>query len=53
MVTFNNARVLHARRAYTFTGEGSRHLEGGYIGWDEARSRMRVLREQIFGEVRL
>ncbi|XP_022082911.1 gamma-butyrobetaine dioxygenase-like isoform X2 [Acanthaster planci] len=53
MVTFNNVRVLHARKAYTFTGEGSRHLEGGYIGWDEVHSRMRVLHEKIFGDVRL
>ncbi|XP_038076167.1 gamma-butyrobetaine dioxygenase-like [Patiria miniata] len=53
IATFNNTRVLHARSAFTITGDGGRHLEGGYMDWDEARSRMRGLRENLFGDVSL
>ncbi|XP_038076683.1 gamma-butyrobetaine dioxygenase-like [Patiria miniata] len=48
IVTFSNHRVLHSRSAITITGEGSRHLEGSYIDWDEALSRMRVLHRKLF-----
>ncbi|XP_071809590.1 gamma-butyrobetaine dioxygenase-like [Asterias amurensis] len=53
IATFHNSRVLHGRSAFTVTKVGSRHLEGGYIDWDEAYSRMRVLREKLFGDKRL
>ena len=53
IVTFHNSRVLHGRSAFTVTKVGSRHLEGAYIDWDEAYSRMRVLREKLFGDKRL
>ncbi|XP_038077859.1 gamma-butyrobetaine dioxygenase-like [Patiria miniata] len=53
IATFNNTRVLHARSAFTIAGDGGRHLEGGYMDWDEARSRIRVLREKLFGDAAL
>ena len=40
---FHNYRVLHSRKGFTGTGEIQRHLEGGYIDWDELASRRRVL----------
>ncbi|XP_022082645.1 gamma-butyrobetaine dioxygenase-like [Acanthaster planci] len=53
IATFNNGRVLHGRNSYTVTKEGNRHLEGAYMDWDEAHSRMRILRENLFGDERL
>ncbi|XP_022082697.1 gamma-butyrobetaine dioxygenase-like [Acanthaster planci] len=53
IVTFSNIRTLHARSAYTITGDGGRHLEGGYLDWDETLSRLRVLRASLFGDVLL
>ncbi|XP_038052337.1 gamma-butyrobetaine dioxygenase-like [Patiria miniata] len=50
IATFNNGRVLHGRSSYTVTKEGRRHLEGAYMDWDEAHSRMRILRETLFGD---
>ncbi|XP_078583871.1 gamma-butyrobetaine dioxygenase-like [Branchiostoma floridae x Branchiostoma japonicum] len=42
MMVFDNTRVLHGRSAYS-TDSGSRHLQGGYMDWDDVYSRMRVL----------
>ncbi len=53
IATFHNSRVLHGRSAFTVTEACGRHLEGGYIDWDEAHSRMRVIREKLFGDKRL
>ncbi len=49
IVTFDNQRVLHGRSAFvvTETDTSTRHLEGAYIDWDEACSRMRVIREKM------
>ena len=47
IVVFHNYRVLHGRQGYSVTGSGERHLEGGYIDWDELRSKRRVLEEEI------
>ena len=44
---FDNLRVLHGRRSYTETEKGERLLEGGYLEWDELRSRRRVLTMQL------
>ena len=46
MVVFDNWRVLHGRSAFQVTSVGSRHLEGCYIDWDEATSRMRAIEEK-------
>ena len=42
-VLFDNGRVLHARTAFD-PGTGSRHLQGCYVGMDDLRSRLNVLR---------
>ncbi|XP_072020835.1 gamma-butyrobetaine dioxygenase-like [Amphiura filiformis] len=45
---FDNNRVLHGRSGFTITdANNSRHVEGGYIDWDQARSRMRIIREKM------
>ena len=45
-VVVDNHRVLHGRRSYVLQPGGSRYLEGGYIDWDEIRSRINVLKNQ-------
>lgn len=47
MVTFNNQRILHGRTAFGNDSEGERHVEGGYLDWDEVRSRIRVLKNKL------
>jgi len=42
MVVFHNNRVLHGRK-YFKLDDKERHLEGGYIDWDDILSRFRVL----------
>lgn len=42
MISFNNRRVMHARRHFDLKG-GHRHLQGAYIDWDEFYNRYRVL----------
>jgi alpha-ketoglutarate-dependent taurine dioxygenase len=44
MVTFDNLRILHGRRAFGQHLQGERHVQGAYFDWDEARSRIRVLK---------
>ncbi|XP_070534059.1 gamma-butyrobetaine dioxygenase-like [Ptychodera flava] len=44
MAAFDNVRVLHGRTAFTF---GERHLEGGYMDWDDVLSKVRVLRRRF------
>ena len=39
--------MLHGRNSYTVLEGGDRHLEGGYIDWDEMKSRRRVLEEEL------
>jgi gamma-butyrobetaine dioxygenase len=43
-LVFNNRRMLHGRRA--IAGPGARRLVGAYVGADEWRSRLAVLRAQ-------
>ncbi|XP_072025103.1 gamma-butyrobetaine dioxygenase-like [Amphiura filiformis] len=47
IASFDNQRVLHGRSSFTVTETSTRHIEGGYIDWDEACSRMRVIREKM------
>ena len=47
MMTFNNFRILHSRSSYNIAAHGDRIMETGYIDWDEARSRRRVLMEDL------
>ena len=46
-MTFDNRRVIHGRRAFETTTSSSRHLETGYLEWDELDSRLRVLHKQL------
>ncbi|XP_072032174.1 gamma-butyrobetaine dioxygenase-like [Amphiura filiformis] len=50
IVSFDNQRVLHGRSGFVVTETSERHLEGAYIDWDEACSRMRVIREKMLNE---
>ncbi|XP_038044257.1 gamma-butyrobetaine dioxygenase-like [Patiria miniata] len=43
IMTLNNQRALHGRSAF----QGSRHLEVGYMEWDEVNSRIRVLAKNL------
>ncbi|XP_072039019.1 gamma-butyrobetaine dioxygenase-like [Amphiura filiformis] len=43
----DNQRLVHGRTAYKMSEVGkSRHMALGYIDWDQATSRMRVIRER-------
>lgn len=44
-VIFDNVRILHARTAFDAT-TGYRHLQGCYVGRDDLRSRLQVLRRR-------
>ncbi|XP_035671760.1 gamma-butyrobetaine dioxygenase-like [Branchiostoma floridae] len=46
MFALDNRRVLHGRSAFSATG-GTRHLQGGFLDWDEVYSRMRVLQAEL------
>ncbi|CAM1308392.1 Uncharacterised protein g4835 [Pycnogonum litorale] len=39
-ITMDNRRILHGRESFSTTC--ARHLEGGYIDWDEANSFIRI-----------
>ncbi|KAI8513908.1 Gamma-butyrobetaine dioxygenase [Branchiostoma belcheri] len=45
MIVFDNTRTLHGRSAYSL--QSARHLQGGYLDWDEIYSRMRVLKVDL------
>lgn len=47
ILTFDNHRVLHGRKAY----QGSRLLIGGYLDWDLIKSRTRVLKSQLSNKI--
>ena len=47
MMVFNNSRVLHGRTELKITCDGTRLLEGDYIDWDIAYSRLRVLAKKF------
>ena len=46
MVTVKNHRVLHGRSELT-GGVSGRHLQCGYMDWDEIRSTIRVTRNKL------
>ncbi|CAH1797488.1 unnamed protein product, partial [Owenia fusiformis] len=47
IVCFDNMRVLHGRTGFKMNQSGSRHLEGGYIEWDELRSMQNVMKKEL------
>ena len=51
-MTFDNRRVIHGRAAFKVTSISSRHLETGYLEWDDMDSRIRVLREDLAAKYR-
>ena len=51
-MTFDNRRVIHGRAAFKVTSSSSRHLETGYLEWDDMDSRIRVLRECLAAQHR-
>ncbi len=46
VITFANMRVLHGRLG--FQADTQRLMQGGYIDWEEIRSRRRVLDLDLF-----
>ncbi len=49
MITFDNLRILHGRTSFGDTIKGERHVQGAYLDWDEAHSRIRVLKAKLLG----
>ena len=47
MVVLDNFRVMHGRSSFQVNPGDSRHLEGGYVDWDEVTSRMRILEQEL------
>ncbi|XP_033637140.1 gamma-butyrobetaine dioxygenase-like [Asterias rubens] len=47
IMTFDNRRVIHGRGSFEVTSNSSRHLETGYLEWDEINSRLRLLQHQF------
>ena len=43
---WNNHRYLHGRVEFKLTDD-ARHLETGYLDWDEMRSRRRVIAKEF------
>ncbi|CAH1250332.1 BBOX1 [Branchiostoma lanceolatum] len=46
LIVFDNNRTLHGRSAYS-PDSGTRHLQGGYMDWDEIYSRMRAIKADL------
>ncbi|XP_030387176.1 gamma-butyrobetaine dioxygenase [Scaptodrosophila lebanonensis] len=46
VLTFNNLRMVHGRTGYDDTELNVRHIVGGFVDWDIAYSRLRVLQKQ-------
>lgn len=50
ILVFNNLRMLHGRRGFTFSGnDGGRHLLGCYTNIDDTLNRYRVLQRERSG----
>ena len=49
IIVFNNARMLHGRRGFSFNGAGNRHLLGCYTNLDDTLNRYRVLKRERNG----
>ena len=46
-ICFHNNRVMHGRTGYQAMEAGERELEGGYLDWDELRSKRRILQQKL------
>ena len=47
LLVMDNDRLAHGRTAFSGEREGERWLQGGYIDWDLANSRLRVLAKRL------
>ena len=43
-VVFDNLRVLHGRKGFNLKENGERTVQGGYVDWDEVRSKINILK---------
>jgi len=43
-VVFDNLRVLHGRKGFDLEKNGERTVQGGYVDWDEVRSKINILK---------
>ena len=43
-VVFDNLRVLHGRKGFGLKEDGERTIQGGYVDWDEVRSKINILK---------
>ena len=50
LLAFDNLRCLHGRTGFGIDMKGERHVQGAYVDWDEARSRIRVLKAKLTAE---
>jgi hypothetical protein len=44
---FDNPRIMHGRKGYSLADGGFRQVQGGYVDWDEANSRVNALRAKF------
>jgi len=50
-VVFDNLRVLHGRTHFDLIGpDGKREVHGGYVDWDEVKSKINILRKRLSEE---
>lgn len=47
ILTFDNVRLVHARKGYEDNDYNERHIVGAYVDWDVAFSKIRVLRQSL------
>ena len=43
-VVFDNLRILHGRKGFDLKENGERTVQGGYVDWDEVRSKINILK---------
>ena len=43
-MVFDNLRVLHGRKGFNLKENGARTVQGGYVDWDEVRSKINILK---------
>ena len=47
-MVFDNLRVLHGRTHFDLIGkDGKREIHGGYVDWDEVKSKINILRKML------
>ena len=46
-MVFDNQRTLHGRKGYQLAEGAHRHLQGGYVDWDEMKSKSNLIKSQL------